>query len=252
MGVGVPRLDSLQESGVPKQELLVSQRIKGEVDGLRPLEQVRGPSGKGGSPGCFPGRGGAVPTRILSTANLKIATRATKSSLLHPSPPTSFHALAKQHVTPDYANPGQAPCVQLAPRTSMEAGPYLSQFSFVSQDIEHVTYTRPGQRRSSVRAGGGAASTEPAGTWDPRPLWLSERHPDSTRLTRKTGGTGTLGLQNARTQKPRHSRLPIPTPFRLSPEGSSNATPMPPGPQAPRLLGLCTRQSLTRWPPSLG
>ena len=111
VGVGVPRLDSLQESGVPKQELLVNQRIKGEVDGLRPLEQVRGPSGKGGSPGCFPGRGGAVPTRILSTANLKIPTRATKSSLLHPSPPTSFHALARQHVTPDYANPGQAPCV---------------------------------------------------------------------------------------------------------------------------------------------
>lgn len=41
MCVGVPHLDSLQEAGVPKQEFLVSQRIKGEVNRRWPLEQAR-------------------------------------------------------------------------------------------------------------------------------------------------------------------------------------------------------------------
>lgn len=36
----------------------------------------------------------------------------------------------------------------------MEAGPYLSQFSFVSQDIEHVTYTQPGQREEHCQSRG--------------------------------------------------------------------------------------------------
>jgi hypothetical protein len=38
MCVGVSHLDSLQEAWIPKQELLVSQRIKREVNRLGPLQ----------------------------------------------------------------------------------------------------------------------------------------------------------------------------------------------------------------------
>lgn len=40
MRVWVPHLDSLQEAWVPKQECLVSQRIKGEVNRRWSLEQA--------------------------------------------------------------------------------------------------------------------------------------------------------------------------------------------------------------------
>lgn len=36
----------------------------------------------------------------------------------------------------------------------MEAGPYLSQFSFVSQDVEHVTCTRPGEKEEQCQSRG--------------------------------------------------------------------------------------------------
>lgn len=65
------------------------------------------------------------------------------------------------------------------------------------------------------------------GTRDP--CGWSERHPDSAELARRTGGTGTLGPENARTQSHGTLGSPSPPPLRLCPQGSSKATPTPRG-----------------------
>ena len=67
------------------------------------------------------------------------------------------------------------------------------------------------------------------GTHDPRPLGLSERHPDSAGLARRRGGTGTEGPENARTQSHGTLGSPSPPPLWLCPQGSSKAMPMPRG-----------------------
>lgn len=85
-------------------------------------------------------------------------------------------------------------------RGSLAADPYLSQLSFVSQDIEHVTCTQWRHRQgSSVRAGGEPSRIEPLESG------VLQRSPDNvTRIHTATQRKG----QEARVKSPQALRAP--------------------------------------------
>lgn len=78
------------------------------------------------------------------------------------------HVLSRQQALTPAAAADQASYGEVAHRMT-EAGSYLSQLSFVSQDIEHVPYTarteeKQRQGQSPLRARGEAAARTPTGT----------------------------------------------------------------------------------------
>lgn len=91
----------------------------------------------------------------------------------------------------------------------------------------------------------------PRGSWDPRPLWLSERHPDSAGLARRRGGTGTVGPENARTQSRGTLGSPSSPRLLLCPQGSSRPHPRP-GAPGPFALRPAHQTKPRTGPPGLG
>lgn len=173
---GSPVLTASKRAGSQNKNFLSARGLKEKSTGSRPLEPGKGPSGKGGSPGCFPGRVGG-PHQDPVHCQPQDCHPCHKSSLLHPSPPTSFHALAKQHVTPTMPTLARHPLCSTS--TENQYGgwtlPLPIQLCVPGHRTRHLHTAK--DRGGAVSEQGRGRQHRTRGHLGPEPLWLSERHP---------------------------------------------------------------------------